>query len=82
MIKRLRAMRMGLETVLGLRRQGFFIPYRYAPSVPKIIPVYDEFGTFMRGLMGVDAVQHGRQRRFMPAHKCAEFVINRDDLGH
>jgi hypothetical protein len=49
MIKRLRAMRMGLETVLGLRRQGFFIPYRYAPSVPKIIPVYDEFGTFMRG---------------------------------
>jgi predicted O-methyltransferase YrrM len=25
---------MGLETVLGLRRRGFFIPYRYAGSVP------------------------------------------------
>jgi hypothetical protein len=25
---------MGLETVLGLRRRGFFIPYRYAGSLP------------------------------------------------
>ena len=25
---------MGLQTVLGLRRQGFFAPYRYAESVP------------------------------------------------
>lgn len=40
---------MGLETVLGLRRQGFFIPYRYAPSVPEIAPVYEEFGAFLDG---------------------------------
>ena len=33
MTKRWRLMRMGLQTVLGLRRQGFFIPYRYAQSV-------------------------------------------------
>lgn len=33
MNKRWRAMRMGLETVLGLRRRGFFIPYRYAEQV-------------------------------------------------
>jgi hypothetical protein len=25
---------MGLKTVLGLRRQGFFIPYRYAETLP------------------------------------------------
>ncbi|MDF2232865.1 class I SAM-dependent methyltransferase [Albimonas sp. CAU 1670] len=28
-----RRLRMGLETVTGLRRQGFFVPYRYAGSV-------------------------------------------------
>ena len=28
-----RRLRMGLETVTGLRRQGFFVPYRYAASV-------------------------------------------------
>lgn len=33
MSKRWRMVRMGLQTVLGLRRQGFFIPYRYAESV-------------------------------------------------
>ncbi|MGB0854124.1 MAG: class I SAM-dependent methyltransferase [Pikeienuella sp.] len=33
MTKRWRMIRMGLQTVLGLRRQGFFIPYRYAESV-------------------------------------------------
>ena len=32
--KRLRRLRMGLQTVLGLRPQGFFVPYRYAESVP------------------------------------------------
>jgi hypothetical protein len=32
--KRLRLLRMGLETVLGRRRQGFFAPYRYAATVP------------------------------------------------
>lgn len=31
---RLRRLRMGVETVLGLRRQGFFAPYRYAQTVP------------------------------------------------
>lgn len=32
--KGLRRLRMGLETVLGLRRQGFFAPYRHAGTVP------------------------------------------------
>ena len=34
---------MGLETVLGTRRRGFFIPYRYADTVPGpgARPVYD-----------------------------------------
>jgi hypothetical protein len=31
---------MGLQTVLGLRRQGFFIPYRYAEGVAPVQPVY------------------------------------------
>ena len=30
-----RALRMGLPTLLGLRRRGVFIPYRYADSVPR-----------------------------------------------
>ncbi|MCP5368229.1 MAG: class I SAM-dependent methyltransferase [Hyphomicrobiales bacterium] len=31
---RLHVLRLGLMTVLGLGRRGFFIPYRYAPTVP------------------------------------------------
>jgi len=38
--KHWRRLRMGLQTVLGLRRQGFFIPYRYADSVAPAQPVY------------------------------------------
>ena len=33
MAKPWRRLRLGLQTVLGLKRQGFFIPYRYATSV-------------------------------------------------
>lgn len=33
MAKPWRRLRMGLQTVLGLKRQGFFLPYRYADSV-------------------------------------------------
>ena len=29
-----RSLRFGLLTVLGLARQGFFIPYRYADTLP------------------------------------------------
>lgn len=32
---------MGLQTILGLRRQGFFIPYRYADSLAPQQPLYD-----------------------------------------
>ena len=32
--KTFRRLRMGLSTLLGIKRQGFFIPYRYAESVP------------------------------------------------
>lgn len=42
MARNWRRLRMGLETVLQLRKQGFFIPYRYADSVPRIAPVYAE----------------------------------------
>ena len=31
--KTFRLLKMGLSTVLGIRRQGFFIPYRYAEKV-------------------------------------------------
>lgn len=31
---------MGLQTILGLRRQGFFIPYRYADGLAERQPVY------------------------------------------
>ncbi len=32
---RLRRLRFGLATVLGLKQRGFFIPYRYADQVPR-----------------------------------------------
>lgn len=32
---KLRRLRMGLQTVLNVRKQGFFIPYRYAETVPE-----------------------------------------------
>lgn len=45
-IKHWRRLRMGLQTLLGpvvgLRRQGFFIPYRYADSVAVTQPVYTQ----------------------------------------
>jgi len=34
-MKRIRRLRLGLATVLGLARRGFFIPYRYADQVPR-----------------------------------------------
>ncbi len=39
--QRLRALRMGLATVLGTARRGFFIPYRYADAVPSPVASYD-----------------------------------------
>ncbi|WP_219821591.1 O-methyltransferase [Sneathiella aquimaris] len=30
----MRRLKMGLSTILGLKKQGFFIPYRYADTVP------------------------------------------------
>jgi hypothetical protein len=38
--KHWRRLRMGLQTLLGLRKQGFFIPYRYADGVAPVQPVY------------------------------------------
>lgn len=39
---------MGLQTLLGLQRQGFFIPYRYAGGLPEQQPLYTELAeTFM-----------------------------------
>lgn len=35
-----RRLRMGLQTLFGLQRQGFFIPYRYADAVPVRQPAY------------------------------------------
>jgi hypothetical protein len=40
MVKRWRRLRMGLQTLLDLRRQGFFIPYRYADGVARLQPTY------------------------------------------
>ncbi|MGG7565046.1 class I SAM-dependent methyltransferase [Rhodovulum sp. DZ06] len=41
MNKRWRQLRMGLSTVTGWRKQGFFIPYRYAGTVPEVQPRYE-----------------------------------------
>ncbi len=39
---RMRKRLMGLQTVLGLRRRGLFIPYRYAESLPDMPGPYAE----------------------------------------
>lgn len=39
-----RRLRLGLATLFG-RRQGFFIPYRYAAGIPSTQPVYTEIET-------------------------------------
>lgn len=46
----MRGLRMGLNTILGFRRQGFFIPYRYAESLPGpgSRKPYTAIETFMR----------------------------------
>lgn len=36
-----RRFQFGLRTVLGLSKRGFFIPYRYAATVPDSQPVYE-----------------------------------------
>ncbi len=44
-----RRLRMGLETLLGIRRQGFFIPYRYADGIAPEQPLYAEMAVLMQG---------------------------------
>lgn len=34
----MRHLRMGLDTILGYRKQGYFIPYRYADQLPSVPP--------------------------------------------
>ncbi len=56
-----RRLKLGMQTVLGLKKRGFFIPYRYANSVPEVQPAYRhlddvfaakraEFAAFCRSL--------------------------------
>ena len=39
--KQERLLKMGLRTVTGEAREGFFIPYRYAAGVPRRVEAYD-----------------------------------------
>lgn len=62
MAKRWRRTRMGLETVLGLRKSGFFTPYRYAETVetPGPYPAFEALfdahrGAFEETLAEIDA---------------------------
>jgi predicted O-methyltransferase YrrM len=43
-----RRLKFGLQTVLGLSKRGFFIPYRYASSVSDTQPVYAELEDIFR----------------------------------
>ena len=49
MYSRWRYIAMGLETVLGLRRRGFFIPYGYADGVDASAAEYDSLATMFAG---------------------------------
>lgn len=53
---RLRAARLGLATLLGLRTAGYFIPYRHAGegrrgSYPALEPIFEAAEPAMRGLL-------------------------------
>lgn len=39
-MRRLKLLRMALSTLLGWRRQGYFLPYRYADQLPEVTPSY------------------------------------------
>lgn len=43
-----RRLRMGLQTLLGIKRQGFFIPYRYADGIAETQPLYAEMAALMQ----------------------------------
>jgi len=55
---RRRHLSMGLETVLGLRKRGFFLPYRYAGSVeapkgyPALEPLFQGASSAFMSLLG------------------------------
>ncbi len=48
----LRRFWLGLATITGAARRGFFIPYRYADTVPTAQPAYAEIGVSMAGHEG------------------------------
>lgn len=39
-MRRIKLLRMALSTLLGWRRQGYFLPYRYADQLPEATPSY------------------------------------------
>ncbi|NQV55917.1 MAG: class I SAM-dependent methyltransferase [Rhodospirillales bacterium] len=55
--KAFRRLSMGLKTLLGSRRQGFFIPYRYADSLPPpgTLPAYGALEEIFEGRAGAFA---------------------------
>src|SRR3546814_18882182 len=81
-----RRLRMGLQTLLGpavgLRRQGFFIPYRYADTVAAAQPVYAAleqcFDAAAEAMRAVLAAADGLERKSVVSGKS---VSVRVDLG-
>ena len=76
-VKRARRLRLGLSTLLGFGKRGFFIPYRYADQVPArkdrasyeaLEPIFAEaaetFAALLRSMTGyAEAFQRDRRRR-------------------
>ncbi len=73
---RRRRLSMGLETVLGLRRRGFFLPYRYAGSVqpPKGYPA-------LEGLFAAATAEFSRLTQEIEALSPAIDALIADDRG-
>ncbi len=46
-MRRIKLLRMALSTLLGWRRQGYFIPYRYADQLPVATPSYEALETLL-----------------------------------
>jgi len=74
---RRRQLAMGLSTVLGLRKRGFFLPYRYAASVqapsayPALEPLFEDATTAFAAVLGdIDTLNTSIDALAAGAHGC------------
>jgi predicted O-methyltransferase YrrM len=70
-----RILKMGLQTLLGIKKQGFFIPYRYADRLNKIEP--------LKTYTGIQTLFDSRIQIYSDFFlKIDKYTINLTNIGH